>query len=82
MSEIKWKYLIEASRAEADILQGFLESSSIPVNIIQEGYEHTYFGQGGAVQILVPNHNIEEARELLHSRGWKFESDEYDEADE
>lgn len=82
MIKPKWKHLMNASRAEAEILQGFLESRNILVFIVQGGYEHSAFGQGGGVQILVPNHSIFEARELLRSRGWKFESDDYDEADE
>ena len=77
MSETTWELLLEVSRgAEFEILRGLLESRSIPVNIVQEGYAHVYFGVSGIVQIFVPNTYIEEARGLLRSHGWKLEIDE------
>jgi hypothetical protein len=69
MSEDTWQVVDEVSgELQAEILRGLLEAHGIEVWISQEGAGRVYqlgIGRLGKVQLLVPNHDSQRARELL-----------------
>jgi hypothetical protein len=70
MTEEKWEVVDEVQGdMQAEILKGMLEAQGIKVWLSQEGLGHSVYaltvGSMGAVQILVPQHQIQSARTLL-----------------
>ncbi len=70
MTEEKWEVVDEVQGDMlAEILKGMLEAQGIKVWLSQEGLGHSVYaltvGAMGAVQILVPQHQIQPARALL-----------------
>ncbi len=69
MSETNWEVVYETTGSFlAEILRGLLEAQEIPVVLSQEGIAHVYgltMGTLGRVQILVPSHELERARQIL-----------------
>ena len=70
MTEEKWEVVDEVQGDMlAEILKGMLEAQGIKVWLSQEGLGHSVYaltvGSMGAVQILVPQHQIQSARALL-----------------
>jgi len=69
MDELKYKKIGEANnRAEADVIESFLEAEGIDVELIEESVSYTSYAVPVArIQIFVPIEKIEQARELLKS---------------
>jgi hypothetical protein len=70
MTEEKWEVVDEVQGdMQAEILKGMLEAQEIKVWLSQEGLGHSVYaltvGSMGAVQILVPQHQVQSARALL-----------------
>jgi hypothetical protein len=70
MTEEKWEVVDEVQGdMQAEILRGYLEAQGIKVWLSQEGLGHSVYaltvGSMGAVQILVPNVQVQTARALL-----------------
>ena len=70
MTEEKWEVVDEVQGdMQAEILRGMLEAQGIKVWLSQEGLGHSVYaltvGSMGAVQILVPQHQVQSARALL-----------------
>ena len=67
MDEMKYEKVGEAnSRAEAEIIESFLEAEGIDVELIEESISHSSYAVPFArVEIFVPKEMIELARELL-----------------
>lgn len=75
--QTNWVFLVEtANDLEADIIRGFLQEAGIPtVKADSSSYTsvmRVISGQAQEVHILVPEHFLEQAHELLH----EVESDE------
>lgn len=67
MDEMKYEKIGDAnSRAEAEIIESFLEAEGIDVELVEESISHTAYAVSFArVQIFVPKENLEQALELL-----------------
>jgi hypothetical protein len=66
MDEMKYEKVGEAnSRAEAEVIESFLEAEGIDVELVEESVSHSAYALSAArVQIFVPKEKIELAREL------------------
>ncbi len=81
MSEDKWELIIEVSgELQADLLRNLLEAQGIKVFLNQEGAGKAYgltVGPLGQVQVLVPEHQSQEARQIVDDYyAGKFETNE------
>jgi hypothetical protein len=67
MNEMKYTKLTEVlGRWKAEVVESFLESEGIEVELIQDSLSHSFFIHAFApVQIFVPNEKVEQARELM-----------------
>ncbi|MBN2044401.1 MAG: DUF2007 domain-containing protein [Anaerolineales bacterium] len=80
MSERKWELVAFVNNpVQAEILKGLLEAHDIMVHIVREGYQAA-FGIGSQpsvrIEILVPNHQAEEARKIVEDyNAGKFEEE-------
>ena len=87
MSENQWVVVDRVSgQLQAEILGGMLEAQGIRVVLSQEGAGHVYslgVGTLGAVEILVPASEAEQARQLLEAYyGQTAEAAETEEPDD
>jgi len=85
MSDEKWEVVLEVSgELQADLLRNLLEAQGIEVFLNQEGAGRAYgltVGPLGDVQIMVPEHQSQEARQILDDfYAGKFETNDNDEA--
>jgi hypothetical protein len=80
MDTMRYAKIGEAnSRAEADVIESYLEAEGIDVELVEESVSHSAYAMAIArVQIFVPNEKAEQARKLLGS----FEDIAEDERDE
>ena len=81
MSEGKWELIIEVSgELQANLLRNLLEAQGIKVFLNQEGAGKAYgliVGPLGQVQVLVPEHQSQEARQIVDDYyAGKFETNE------
>lgn len=81
MSEEKWELVIEVSgELQANLLRNLLEAQGIQVFLNQEGAGKAYgltVGPLGQVQVLVPEHQSQEARQIVDDYySGKFETNE------
>lgn len=81
MSEEKWELVIEVSgELQAELLRNLLEVQGIKVFLNQEGAGKAYgltVGPLGQVQVLVPEHQSQEARQIVDDYySGKFETNE------
>ena len=69
MDKLKYEKIGEANnRAEADVIESFLEAEGIDVELIEESVSYTSYAVPVVrIQIFVPTEDIEQARELLKS---------------
>ena len=69
MDELKYEKIGEAnSRAEADVIESFLEAEGIDVELIEESVSYTSYAVPLVrIQIFVPIEKFDQARELLKS---------------
>jgi hypothetical protein len=69
MDKMKYEKIGDAnSRAEADVIEGFLEAEGIDVELVEESVSYSSYAMPFArVQIFIPKEKIEQARELLKS---------------
>ena len=69
MDELKYEKIGEAnSRAEADVIESFLEAEGIDVELIEESVSYTSYAVPLIrIQIFVPIEKFDQARELLKS---------------
>ena len=67
MDELKYEKIGEANnRAEAEVIESFLEAEGIDVELFEESISRSSYAVTNAlVQIFVPKEQAEEARELL-----------------
>ena len=67
MDEMKYEKIAEAnSRAEAEVIESFLEAEGIDVELIEESISHTAYAVATArVEIFVPNEKVKQALKLL-----------------
>ena len=67
MDEMKYEKIAEAnSRAEAEVIESFLEAEGIDVELIEESISHTAYALATArVEIFVPNEKAKQALKLL-----------------
>jgi hypothetical protein len=69
MSEGKWELVTEVSgELQADLLRNLLEAQGIQVFLNQEGAGKAYgltVGPLGQVQVLVPEHQSQQARQIV-----------------
>jgi hypothetical protein len=87
MPEEKWELIIEVSgELQANLLRNLLEAQGITVFLNQEGAGKAYgltVGPLGQVQVLVPEQQSQEARQIVDSYyAGDFESDEEFDSDE
>ncbi len=81
MAGNNWVKLIEVpGQLEATLLESYLKAHGIETELIQEAYDKL-LGLG-SVQILVPNYQLAEARNLYEKSGWDFDVTETDDDDE
>lgn len=81
MSDEKWEVVIEVSgELQADLIRNLLEAQGIKVFLNQEGAGKAVgltVGPLGGVQVLVPEHQSREARQIVDDYyAGKFEVDE------
>ena len=81
MSEGKWELVTEVSgELQADLLRNLLEAQGIQVFLNQEGAGKAYgltVGPLGQVQVLVPEHQSQQARQIVDDYyAGKFEANE------
>ena len=64
---MKYEKIAEAnSRAEAEVIESFLEAEGIDVELIEESISHTAYAVATArVEIFVPNEKAKQALKLL-----------------
>ena len=69
MNELKYEKIGEANnRAEADVIESFLEAKGIDVALIEKSVSYTSYAVPMArIQIFVPKEKFEQARKLLES---------------
>ncbi len=67
MDKMKYVKIGEAnSRAEADIIESFLEAEGIDVELVEESVSHSAYSVASArVEIFIPKEKVEQAHELL-----------------
>ena len=67
MDELKYEKIGEAnSRAEAEVIESFLEAEGIDVELIEESVSHTAYAIANArVEIFVPTEKAKKALKLL-----------------
>ncbi len=67
MDEMKYEKIAEAnSRAEAEVIESFLEAEGIDVELVEESISHTAYAVATArVEIFVPNEKVKQALKLL-----------------
>jgi hypothetical protein len=67
MDELKYKKIGEAnSRAEAEIIESFLEAEGIDVELVEESISHSAYAVATArVEIFVPREKAKKALKLL-----------------
>ncbi len=67
MDEMKYEKIAEAnSRAEAEVIESFLEAEGIDVELIEESISHMAYAVATArVEIFVPNEKAKQALKLL-----------------
>ena len=67
MDEMKYEKIAEAnSRAEAEVIESFLEAEGIDVELIEESISHSAYAVATArVEICVPNEKAKHALKLL-----------------
>ena len=84
MDEMKYAKLTEVlGRWKAEILESFLESEGIDVELIQDSLSHTFYTHAFApVQIFVQNEKLEQARELLEVFDDSFDKDDDEDEEE
>jgi hypothetical protein len=87
MAEESWEIVAEVyGEIQAELLRGLLEAQGIPVTLNQEGAGRAYglnVGPLGMVQIMVPSHHSQEARQVLEDyQSGKFSPDGDDEPDD
>ena len=75
------KVYTAAGELDAEMVKGFLEAQGIKVLLVQESIGRTYgltVGMLGEVQLLVPNDQAEEARNIIEEmEDGNFEGTEY-----
>ena len=81
MSEGKWELVTEVSgELQADLLRNLLEAQGLQVFLNQEGAGKAYgltVGPLGQVQVLVPEHQSQQARQIVEDYyAGKFEANE------
>jgi hypothetical protein len=81
MSEGKWELVTEVSgELQAGLLRNLLEAQGIQVFLNQEGAGKAYgltVGPLGQVQVLVPEHQSQQARQIVEDYyAGKFEANE------
>ena len=81
MNELKYEKIGEANnRAEADVIESFLEAEGIDVALIEESVSYTSYAVPMArIQIFVPKEKFEQARKLLESFDDILQKEEDDE---
>ena len=84
MNEMKYAKLTEVlGRWKAEVVESFLESEGIDVELIQDSLSHTFYTHAFApVQIFVPNEKLEEASELVKALDDVLQDTEEDEDEE
>ena len=86
MEELKYAKLTEVlGRWKADIIESFLESEGIDVELIQDSLSHSsYIVPFAPVQVFVPKESLEQARVLVKDLEAAFQqaSDEVEESEE
>lgn len=84
MDEMKYAMLTEvAGRWRADVIESFLESEGIDVELIQDSISQSSFPSAfTSVQIFVPKYQLEQARELLKDFDDVLENEEEDEEED
>jgi hypothetical protein len=84
MDEMKYAMLTEVTgRWRADILESYLESEGIDVELIQDSLSQSSFTSPfSPVQVYVPKDNLEQARELLKGFDDSFDNEEQGEEEE
>jgi len=67
MNQMKYTKLTEVlGRWKAEVVESFLESEGIDVELIQDSLSHSFYIHAFApVQIFVPNEKLQRARELV-----------------
>ena len=67
MDELKYEKIGEAnSRAEAEIIESFLEAEGIDVELVEESISHTAYAVATVrVEIFVPKEKAKQAHKLL-----------------
>ena len=67
MDKMKYEKIAEAnSRAEAEVIESFLEAEGIDVELVEESISHTAYAVATArVEIFVPNEKAKQALKLL-----------------
>ena len=84
MSDEKWELITKVSgELQAELLGNLLKAQGVKVFLNQEGAGRAYgltVGPMGEVQILVPEHQSQEARRIINDfYAGKFEADEGEE---
>ena len=67
MDEMKYQKIGEAnSRAEAEVIESFLQAEGIDVELVEEGISHSsYVIPHALVEIFVPKEQAEQALKLI-----------------
>ena len=86
MSEEQWAVVDRVEGLlQAEILSGMMQAQGIRVVLSQESAGQSVFptnvGTLGAVEILVPAHDVEQARQLLEAYYGQAEEDEAEDED-
>jgi hypothetical protein len=81
MDELKYEKIGEANnRAEADVIESFLEAEGIDVALIEESVSYTSYAVPMArIQIFIPKEKFEQARKLLEFFDYILPKEENDE---
>ena len=84
MDEMRYANLTEVlGRWKAEILESFLETEGIDVELFQDSLSHTFYTHAFApVQIFVPKEKLEQSRELLKVFDENFDKEEEEEEEE
>lgn len=69
MDKLTYEKLMEANnRAEAEIIESFLELQGIDVELVEESVSHTSLAISAVrVDVFVPSGKLAEAKEILNS---------------
>jgi len=67
MDEMKYEKIADAnSRAEAEVIESFLEAEGIDVELIEESISHSAYAVATArVEVFVPREKVKKALKLL-----------------